>query len=112
VLILSLEMYIHPHRVNLRPTDEVGEDGWQFIFIGPDLETSKVAQSEEFILETIASVIPEEITFRKIAWASEFRCVCVPSIAVDMRSSRAAFRANIRMVDKFNDRRVFVAGGM
>lgn len=70
MLILSLEMYIHPHSVNLRPTDEVGEDGWQFLFTGPNIDTSKVAQSEEFILETIASVIPEEITFNKIVWAT------------------------------------------
>ncbi|OJA14582.1 hypothetical protein AZE42_10065, partial [Rhizopogon vesiculosus] len=56
-----------------------------------DLDLSKVAQSEELIFETIASVIPTEITFNKVVWASEYR-------------------ANIRMVNKLSEGRVFVAG--
>ncbi|OAX43063.1 hypothetical protein K503DRAFT_732282 [Rhizopogon vinicolor AM-OR11-026] len=77
--------------VTLRPTDEVGEDGWQALIVGHDLEHSKIAQSEELIFETIASIVPTEITFKKLVWASEFR-------------------PNIRMVNKFSDGRVFVAG--
>ncbi|OJA13427.1 hypothetical protein AZE42_05778, partial [Rhizopogon vesiculosus] len=77
--------------VTLRPTDEVGEDGWQALIVGHDLEHSKIAQSEELIFETIASIVPTEITFKKLVWVSEFR-------------------PNIRMVNKFSDGRVFVAG--
>ncbi|OJA21376.1 hypothetical protein AZE42_07309 [Rhizopogon vesiculosus] len=76
--------------VSLRPTDEVGEDGWQFYLMGSNLDIS-IAQKEERIFETIASLIPTEIAFKKAVWVNKFR-------------------ANIRMVNKFNDGRVFVAG--
>ncbi|KAG2043498.1 FAD binding domain-containing protein, partial [Suillus americanus] len=90
---------VHWHRfghfsergLSLRPTDEVGEDGWQFFLYGHELDTSKIAQSEELVFETIASLIPTEITFSKVVWMSDFR-------------------ANIRMVNKFSKGRVFVAG--
>ncbi|KAG2118480.1 FAD binding domain-containing protein [Suillus clintonianus] len=75
----------------LRPTDEIGEDGWQFVIFDNDIDMTKVTQSEELIFEIIASVIPTEVTFNKLVWVSEFR-------------------ANIRMVDRFNEGRVFVAG--
>ncbi|KAG1727595.1 FAD binding domain-containing protein [Suillus lakei] len=77
--------------VSLRPTDEVGEDGWQFFMYCGDPDLAKVARSEERIFEIIASVIPMEVTFNKLVWASEYR-------------------ANIRMVNKFSEGRVFVAG--
>ncbi|KAG0702987.1 FAD binding domain-containing protein [Suillus ampliporus] len=77
--------------ITLRPTDEVGEDGWQFFIFGQDLDLTKIAQSEELVFETIASLIPTEVTFNKLVWVSEFR-------------------ANIRMVNKFSEGRVFVAG--
>jgi hypothetical protein len=66
-------VYSYPHSIDLRPTDEVGEDGWQFILVSCDVG-----------FETIASVIPTDITFNKLAWASEFRCVSVPSIPVNV----------------------------
>ncbi|KAG2131334.1 FAD binding domain-containing protein [Suillus clintonianus] len=77
--------------VSLRPTDEVGEDGWHFFILGRDIDMTKLAQNEELIFETIALLIPMEITFNKIVCASEYR-------------------ANVRMVDKFSDGRVFLAG--
>ncbi|KAG2362732.1 FAD binding domain-containing protein [Suillus spraguei] len=90
---------VHWHRfgnfnergLSLRPTDEVGEDGWQFFLYGHELDMTKIAESEELVFETIASIIPTEITFSKVAWMSDFR-------------------ANIRMVNKFGEGRVFVAG--
>ena len=68
-------------------------------------------QSDEHIFETIVSIIPTEITFNKLIWVSEFRCVRV------FYECRCAFksvssRANIRMVNKFSEGRVFIAGGM
>ncbi|KAG2153626.1 FAD-binding monooxygenase [Suillus bovinus] len=77
--------------LSLRPTDEVGEDGWQFIISDNDVDLTKVAQSEELIFETITSLVPTEVTFNKLVWVSEYR-------------------ANIRMVNKFSEGRVFVAG--
>ncbi|KAG0708275.1 FAD binding domain-containing protein [Suillus ampliporus] len=77
--------------VSLRATDEIGEDGWQFFITDRESELTKIAQSEELIFETIASLIPTEITFNKLSWVSEFR-------------------ANIRMVNKFSEGRVFVVG--
>ncbi|KAG2125954.1 FAD binding domain-containing protein [Suillus clintonianus] len=90
---------VHWHRfgdfnergLSLRPTDEIGEDGWQFFLFGRELDLAKIAESEELVFETIASLIPTEITFNKVVWMSDFR-------------------ANIRMVNKFSEGRVFVAG--
>ncbi|KAG2033494.1 FAD binding domain-containing protein [Suillus americanus] len=79
--------------ISLRPTDEIGEDGWQFVIFGSDLDLTKVAQSEELIFEVIASAIPTEITFNKLVWVSEYR-------------------ANIRMVNKLSEGRGFVVGGI
>ncbi|KAG2071729.1 hypothetical protein BDR04DRAFT_1097681 [Suillus decipiens] len=90
---------VHQHRFRnfdergliLRPTDEVGEDGWQFFLYGNGLDLTKIAESEELVFEAIASIIPTEITFSKVVWMSDFR-------------------ANIRMVNKFGEGRVFIAG--
>ncbi|KAG1745499.1 FAD binding domain-containing protein [Suillus paluster] len=77
--------------LSLRPTDEIGEDGWQFFISDREVELAKIVQSEELLFETIASFIPTEITFNKLVWVSEYR-------------------ANIRMVNKFSDGQVFVVG--
>jgi hypothetical protein len=98
--------------VSLRPTDEIDEDGWQCLILGRDLDISKVAESEDLIFEAIASAIPTEITFTKLVWVSEFRCVCIFSTRVNVGLTSVSFRANIRMVNKFSEGRVFVAGGM
>ncbi|KAG2071737.1 hypothetical protein BDR04DRAFT_1134884 [Suillus decipiens] len=90
---------VHWHRfgnfnergLSLRPTDEVGQDGWQFFLYGNELDLTKIAESEELVFEAIASIIPTKITFSKVIWMSDFR-------------------ANIRMVNKFGEGRVFVAG--
>jgi hypothetical protein len=95
----------------LRPTDEIDEDGWQCLIFGGDLDISKVAESEDLIFEAIASAIPTKITFTKLIWMSEFRCVCIFSTRVNVDLSSVSFRANIRMVNKFSEGRVFVAGG-
>ncbi|KAG1856177.1 FAD binding domain-containing protein [Suillus tomentosus] len=79
--------------LSLRATDEIAEDGWQFYLYGRELDLTKIAESEELVFETIASLIPTEITFKKVVWMNDFR-------------------ANIRMVNQFSKGRVFVAGGM
>ncbi|KAG2358919.1 FAD binding domain-containing protein [Suillus spraguei] len=76
---------------SLRPTDEIGEDGWHFSISDNDLDLTKVAESEEKIFEIITSSIPTEITFNKLVWVSEWR-------------------PNIRMVNKFSEGRGFVVG--
>ncbi|KAG1745453.1 FAD binding domain-containing protein [Suillus paluster] len=81
----------HERGISLRPTDEVGEDGWQFFIFGQKLDMTKIAQSEELLFQTIDSLIPTEVTFNKLVWVSELR-------------------TNIRMVNKFSEGRVFVAG--
>ncbi|KAG2358921.1 FAD binding domain-containing protein [Suillus spraguei] len=75
----------------LRPTDEIGEDGWQFSIFAHDLDVTKVAQSEEMIFNIISSYVHTEITFNKLVWASEWK-------------------ANIRMVNKLSEGRGFVVG--
>ncbi|KAG1899385.1 FAD binding domain-containing protein [Suillus fuscotomentosus] len=81
----------HERGLSLRPTDEVGDDGWQFFLFGHELDLAKIAESEKLVFETIALLIPTEISFNKVVWMSDFR-------------------ANIRMVNKFSEGRVFVAG--
>ncbi|OJA16660.1 hypothetical protein AZE42_09261 [Rhizopogon vesiculosus] len=76
--------------VSLRPTDEVGEDGWQFVILGADYDIEKIAQSQQLIFDIIASLVDMDITFNKLIWATDYR-------------------ANIRMVNKFSEGRVFVA---
>ncbi|OAX31107.1 hypothetical protein K503DRAFT_870765 [Rhizopogon vinicolor AM-OR11-026] len=76
--------------VSLCPTDEIGEDGWQFFILGSDYVIETIAQSQQLIFEIIASMIDMDITFHKLIWATDYR-------------------ANIRMVDKFSKGRVFVA---
>ncbi|KAG2360525.1 hypothetical protein BDR07DRAFT_1461983 [Suillus spraguei] len=34
--------------VSLRPTDEIAEDGWQFVISANDIDLTKFAQSDEF----------------------------------------------------------------
>ena len=99
------------YSITLRPTDEVGEDGWQCLLTGRDIDVSMLAQSEELIREAITSAIPTEITFNKLVWVSEFRCVCVLFACFSVHSTSISFRPNIRMVNKFSEGRVFVAGG-
>ncbi|KAG2360526.1 hypothetical protein BDR07DRAFT_1486945 [Suillus spraguei] len=90
---------VHWHRfgsytgrgVSLRPTDEIAEDGWQFMITANDIDLTKLAQSEELIMETLASLIPTEVTFNKLVWVNEFR-------------------VNNRMVNKFSEGRGFVVG--
>jgi hypothetical protein len=45
-------VYSYLYSVSLRPTNEVGEDGWQFIIASSDVDVMK---SEELLFETIAS---------------------------------------------------------
>ncbi|KAG2072269.1 hypothetical protein BDR04DRAFT_416961 [Suillus decipiens] len=77
--------------ISLRPTDEIGEDGWQFSIFDHDLDVTKVAQSEEMIFKIISSYVHTEITFNKLVWVSEWK-------------------ANIRMVNKLSEGRGFVVG--
>ncbi|KAG2118485.1 FAD binding domain-containing protein [Suillus clintonianus] len=77
--------------LSLRPTDEIGEDGWQFFIFGRELDLTKIAENEELVFETIVSLLPTEIMFYKLVWMTYFR-------------------ANTRMVNKFSEGRVFVAG--
>ncbi|KAH7925919.1 hypothetical protein BV22DRAFT_1128595 [Leucogyrophana mollusca] len=77
--------------VMLRPTEEVGEDGFQFVLVWRGVDVSKLVTDKEALYQTIREIIPTEIEFKELVWASEFR-------------------PNIRMVNKFGEGRVFVAG--
>ncbi|KAG0695595.1 FAD binding domain-containing protein [Suillus ampliporus] len=77
--------------VSLRPTDEIGEDGWHFLILGRNIDVKNLSDNEELILETISSMCPMKITFNKLVCTSEYR-------------------ANVRMVNKFSEGRVFLVG--
>jgi hypothetical protein len=68
---------------------EVGEDGWQFFTLVPDLDVEKIAQSEQLISETIASMIDKDITFNKVVWASDYRYLSVSFLFVKVNSNRS-----------------------
>jgi hypothetical protein len=88
VYFLPLEIQILiTHSLSLLPRDEVGDDGWQFFFLGPDLDMGKIAQSEELVFETIASMLNTEITFNKLIWATDYRYVRVFSLCIDSEPS-------------------------
>ncbi|KAG2035231.1 FAD binding domain-containing protein [Suillus americanus] len=82
---------LNDKRVSLRSTDEIGDDGWYFLMLGHDVDTTKLSQNEELIFETIALMSPMEISFNRLVYSSEYR-------------------ANIRMVDTFSEGRVFLTG--
>jgi hypothetical protein len=82
---------------------EVGEDGWQFFTLGPDLDVEKIAQSEELIFETIASMIDTDITFNKLVWASDYRYLRVSFSVHQSEFKSIFFRPNIRMVNRFSE---------
>ncbi|KAH7928575.1 hypothetical protein BV22DRAFT_192143 [Leucogyrophana mollusca] len=75
----------------LRPTDEVGEDGFQFILLGQGLNSGNLTTNKEELYKCLLEMTGTEIEFKELIWASEFR-------------------PNIRMVNKFGEGRVFVAG--
>ncbi|KAH7925947.1 hypothetical protein BV22DRAFT_398881 [Leucogyrophana mollusca] len=76
---------------NLRPTDEVGENGFQMTLTGTDLDPPKLLADNNELFAYISEATGADITFHEVVWASEFR-------------------PNIRMVNKFGEGRVFIAG--
>ncbi|KAH7923394.1 hypothetical protein BV22DRAFT_1036317 [Leucogyrophana mollusca] len=77
--------------VMLRPTEEVGEDGFQFILTGQGFDSAKLATDKEALYQAIREVTGTEIEFKELVWVSQFS-------------------PNIRMVNKFGEGRVFIAG--
>ncbi|KAI6154828.1 FAD binding domain-containing protein [Pisolithus tinctorius] len=79
--------------ISLRPTDELGKDGYQ-ILIGSHVRDMKgLAQDEEALLNCIKDFIGlgDDVNVKEVMWVSEFR-------------------PNMRMVNKFGMGRAFVAG--
>ncbi|KAI5982313.1 FAD binding domain-containing protein [Pisolithus albus] len=81
--------------ITLRPTDELGKDGWQFVMSSRTLDLQGLARDEEALVNRIKYFVGlgDDVKVKEVMWASEFT-------------------PNMRMVDKFGVGRVFVAGGM
>jgi hypothetical protein len=95
------------HSISLRPTDEVGEDGWQFFIVEPDCDVEKIAQSQQLVYEGITQILPSTSWFGRLITSTFL------SLLVHQTEFKPIFfRPNIRMVNKFSEGRVFVAGGM
>ncbi|EGN99604.1 hypothetical protein SERLA73DRAFT_72408 [Serpula lacrymans var. lacrymans S7.3] len=75
----------------LRPTDEIAPDGYQFVMFGPGVDIPKLQSSKDELFKYIASMVHADLTFEELIWASEYR-------------------ANVRMVNKFGEGRVFISG--
>ncbi|KAF9219598.1 hypothetical protein BS17DRAFT_804337 [Gyrodon lividus] len=77
--------------VSLRPTDEVGPGGFQFLLVTKDYDLKQLIVDKELLLKCMSELIGVEVDFKELVWASEFR-------------------PNVRMVNKFGIGRAFVAG--
>ncbi|KIJ59286.1 hypothetical protein HYDPIDRAFT_118715 [Hydnomerulius pinastri MD-312] len=76
--------------LTLRPSNEIGPDGFQFYMIGSGI--SNLISDHQAFFDYIQSITTAtDIEFREVIWVSEFR-------------------PNVRMVDKFGIGRVFIAG--
>ncbi|KAI6099524.1 FAD binding domain-containing protein [Pisolithus croceorrhizus] len=84
---------ISQEMISLRPTDELGKDGYQLLITSRVRELKGLAQDEEALMNCIKELIGlgDDVKVKEVMWASEFR-------------------PNMRMVDKFGVGRVFVAG--
>ncbi|KAI6117244.1 FAD binding domain-containing protein [Pisolithus croceorrhizus] len=84
---------ISQEMISLRPTDELGKDGYQILITSRVRELKGLAQDEEALVNCIKELIGfgDDVKVKEVMWASEFR-------------------PNMRMVDKFGVGRVFVAG--
>ncbi|KAG0692177.1 hypothetical protein DFH29DRAFT_1084926 [Suillus ampliporus] len=80
---VGLNRVFHERAISLRPTDEIAEDGWPLFIFSDNLDLTKIAESEELLFETIVLLIPTEVTFNKLIWMSDFRCVFVFSVCID-----------------------------
>ncbi|KAI6108283.1 FAD binding domain-containing protein [Pisolithus sp. B1] len=79
--------------IALRPTDELGKDGWQFMMRGRPIDLQGLARDEEALVNCIKGFVGlgDDIKVKEVMWVSDFR-------------------PNMRMVNKFGVGRIFVAG--
>ncbi|KAI6003387.1 hypothetical protein EDC04DRAFT_1022101 [Pisolithus marmoratus] len=81
--------------VTVRPTDELGKDGWNFVMVSHRVDPKGLVRDEEALVKCINDFIGlgDDVKVKEVMWVSEFR-------------------PNMRMVNKFGVGRIFVAGGM
>ncbi|KAI6033342.1 FAD binding domain-containing protein [Pisolithus marmoratus] len=79
--------------ISLRPTDELGKDGWRMIISGRRTDLEGLIHDQEAFVNCIHDFIGlgDGVKVKEVMWASEFR-------------------PNMRTVDKFGVGRIFVAG--
>ncbi|KAI6033339.1 FAD binding domain-containing protein [Pisolithus marmoratus] len=79
--------------ISFRPTDELGEDGWQFGLSSRATDLEGLIHDREALVNCIRDFmgVGDGVKVKEVMWASEFR-------------------PNMRMVNKFGVGRIFVAG--
>ncbi|KAI5982339.1 FAD binding domain-containing protein [Pisolithus albus] len=79
--------------IALRPIDELGKDGWQFMMRGRPTDLQGLVRDEEALVKCIGDFVGlgDDVKVKEVLWVSDFR-------------------PNMRMVDKFGVGRIFVAG--
>ncbi|KAH7913166.1 FAD binding domain-containing protein [Hygrophoropsis aurantiaca] len=80
-----------PKAVMLRPTDEVGENGFQFLLLGTEMDAKKLQTDENELVSFISAATGTSVTMQELVYITEFR-------------------PNIRMVGTLGKGRVFIAG--
>ncbi|KAF8124922.1 FAD binding domain-containing protein [Boletus edulis] len=76
---------------NLRPTDEIAPDGFQFLIAVKDHDPQQLLADQHLMVKCMSALTGHEINIRKV-------------------DALSVFRPNIRMVDKFGSGRVFIVG--
>ncbi|KAI6108294.1 FAD binding domain-containing protein [Pisolithus sp. B1] len=79
--------------ITLRPTDELGKDGWRFVMSSRTIDLEGLIRDEEALVSRIKDFVGlgDDIKVKEVMWSSEFR-------------------PNVRMVNKLGVGRIFVAG--
>ncbi|KAI6021934.1 FAD binding domain-containing protein [Pisolithus marmoratus] len=79
--------------ITLRPTDELGKDGWHIMMKGRITDLEGLIRDKEAFMNCINDFIGlgDDVKVKEVMWASEFK-------------------PNMRMVNKFGVGRIFVAG--
>ncbi|KAI6117888.1 hypothetical protein EV401DRAFT_2179727 [Pisolithus croceorrhizus] len=79
--------------IALRPTDELGKDGWQFMMRGRPIDLQGLARDKEALVNCMKGFVGlgDDVKVKEVMWVSDFR-------------------PNMRVVNKFGVGRIFVAG--
>ncbi|KAI5988820.1 FAD binding domain-containing protein [Pisolithus albus] len=71
---ISLDDGLHIDRIALRPTDELGKDGWQFMMRGRPTDLQGLVHDEEALVKCIGDFVGlgDDVKVKAVLWVSDF----------------------------------------